>query len=285
MTSLTPRAKRGPATPRAKPGTAQAATAAADALQAWLEADRAQHGAGRAVALRAPEPDLPKGASSSPDSSVGPGVPVAPPLDEMPEPAGLSILQPTALRLPHPDWLFHQLFVTGPSEVVTGFERAAAGAGIIPWQLDFDQLEEDTFHLLMTGSAGPNDRLSAAGAWLFAGEVRHAVAHRHARTLASVGQSQTCPFDLQALLPVPAHVLALGPDDPLSLAWLWTYWGTTEPLRYVAADPSGASRTGLGAAGEDGRFWTFWSADWTPWAALRSLQEVWPFLIFACRPV
>jgi hypothetical protein len=28
----------------------------------------------------------------------------------------------------------------------------------------------------------------------------------------------------------------------------------------------------------------FWSADWTPWAAIATLRGKWPSLIFDCRP-
>jgi hypothetical protein len=37
---------------------------------------------------------------------------------------------------------------------------------------------------------------------------------------------------------VSEAVLRLGPDDPASLDWLWTHWGTstTQALRHVAAD-------------------------------------------------
>jgi hypothetical protein len=56
---------------------------------------------------------------------------------------------------------------------------------------------------------------------------------RQARAAALVRQSFACPFDLHALLPVPASILVLGPSDPAALAWLAAHWGVTDRLRQV----------------------------------------------------
>ncbi len=40
------------------------------------------------------------------------------------------------LALPHPDWLYHHLLVTGDADLVTLFRHAAAGPGAIPWRDD-----------------------------------------------------------------------------------------------------------------------------------------------------
>jgi hypothetical protein len=37
------------------------------------------------------------------------------------------------LALPHTDWLYHHLRVTGEPGEVAAFRAAAAGAGVIPW--------------------------------------------------------------------------------------------------------------------------------------------------------
>src|SRR4051794_843591 len=90
------------------------------------------------------------------------------------------------------------------------------------------------------------------------------------RTLKGVaGQSQACPFDLQALVPVPTTMLQRGPDDATALAWLWQHWGTTQALRHVSIDAAAeaTARRAL-ARGEEIFVVTFWSADWTPWRAL-----------------
>jgi hypothetical protein len=190
-----------------------------------------------------------------------------------------SVLQSAApLRLIHTDWLYHHLIVTGPADQVARFADAAGGAGTIPWQLGLDRLEEDFFHALVAPPAPQQRSLSLAGARILAGELREAVARRHELAVARVGHSRACPFDLHALCPVPAHLLRRGPDDPASLAWLWTHWGTTQALRHVAAVPAAPE-------GEGAFCVRFWSADWTPWRALEKLEKTWPALCLTVRPV
>jgi hypothetical protein len=189
-----------------------------------------------------------------------------------------------ALRLLHTDWLQHRLTISGPEGKVAGFRAAAAGAGIIPWQLDLDALAEDWFLLLAVPPAPQQRTLSLAGARVLAGQLREAVAARHAAACARVGRSRACPFDLHALLPVPDAILRLGPDHPEALAWLWQHWGTTEALRHVAEDPDAAGDPRPAVAGEAVFRVDFWSADWTPWRALLRLREVWPALRFDICP-
>ncbi len=128
------------------------------------------------------------------------------------EQAGPTAVQASAagapLRLPHTDWLFHRLTVTGPAATVAAFRAAASGAGTIPWRLDGDSLEEDWFHLLVNPA---HRALSLAGARVLAGQLREAVEHRHAVAVARVGHSRACPFDLHALVPVPAAILISAP--------------------------------------------------------------------------
>ena len=186
------------------------------------------------------------------------------------------------LRLPHTDWLQHRLSVIGLAAEVNGFRSAAAGAGTIPWRLQPDSLQEDWFHLLINPASRS---LSLAGARVLAGQLREAVEHRHAVAVARVGRSRACPFDLQALVPVPADILHLGPDHPDALAWLWQHWGTTEPLRHVAPDMGGKPWLGhQPGVGEDVLRLVFWSADWTPWRALARIRADWPSLRFDVQP-
>ena len=195
--------------------------------------------------------------------------------------------QAAPMRLAHTDWLHHRLAIIGTADQLAAFRRAAAGAGIIPWQIDLDRLEEDVFHLLVAPPPSQPRTLSVAGARVLAGQLREAVGRRHERAVARVGVSQACPFDLHALVPVPDEMLRLGPDDPVALAWLWEHWGTTQPLRHVAEDvvagQDAQRRSGL-AAEHDAIHVTFWSADWTPWRALAALAERWPGLRFDVRP-
>ena len=122
--------------------------------------------------------------------------------------------------------------------------------------------------------------LSLTGARALARALRDAAETQQQRVLAAAGQSRACPFDLHALVPVPDRILRLGPDDPDSRAWLRQHWGTTRALR--RAELAKGQRANTGSS--EGRFldprldgrnrrsariaYTFWSADWTPWAAL-----------------
>jgi hypothetical protein len=189
-----------------------------------------------------------------------------------------------SLRLDHTDWLHHRLTITGPDAVLTAFRQAAAGAGIIPWQLDLDRIEEDMFNFLVAPPRQPRT-LSVAGAGIVAGRLREAVSRRHDLAVARVGTSRACPFDLHALLPVPAAVLWLGPEQPDALGWLWEHWGTTQALRHVSEQAAvGEPPCSPPAPGEAAWQLTFWSADWTPWRALAALAERWPALRFEPLP-
>jgi hypothetical protein len=193
--------------------------------------------------------------------------------------------QAAPLRLAHTDWLHHRLTITGPPAEVAAFEQTAAGAGVIPWQLDLDRLAEDLFHMLVAPPAPHRRSLSAAGARILAEQLRAAVARRHDLAIARVGRSLACPFDLQSLIPVPADLLLRGPDDPAALAWLWTHWGTTQALRHVTAVSEAFSDDPVTPTpGEAAVRVRFWSADWTPWRALAQLAARWPALRFAVRP-
>jgi hypothetical protein len=189
-------------------------------------------------------------------------------------------------RLAHTDWLYHRLTIAGPQGEVAAFRAAARGAGVIPWHLDLDRLEEDCFHLLVSPPAPQHRTLSLAGARIVAGQLRDAVGRRHDIAVARVGRSRACPFDLHALVPVPDALLRLGSDDPASLAWVWEHWGTTQALRHVAEDTAfgGTGRDRL-APGDAACQIAFWSADWTPWRALARIAACWPALRFDTRPV
>ena len=186
------------------------------------------------------------------------------------------------MRLPTPDWLHHRLTITGAAAEVGRFRQAAAGAGIIPWHLDLERMEEGYFHLLV---ASEQRSLSVAGARIFARQLRDSVGRRHDLAAARVGRSQACPFDLHALLPIPTEILLLGPDEPRALAWLWEHWGTTEALRHVAEEVDRVQVDAAGRGGPEAHLrLSFWSADWTPWRALKHLRSAWPTLRFEVRP-
>lgn len=181
---------------------------------------------------------------------------------------------------PHTDWLFHHLCVEGATLDVAAFRAQAVGAGIIPWHLDLDRIEEDAF-LRLVAPRGQARTLSLEGARMLASELRDAVGRRHALAMARVGHDRHCCLDLHALLPVPGEVLRLGPDHPEALQWLWEHWGTTDALRHVAPTP--ARGAAVGSEREAFRV-SFWAADWTPWRALIAIRARHPALRFDVQP-
>ena len=282
---------------------AEQANAAAEALLAWLGDQpsarrRAGPPAGPAAPADAAEtaapsgpPEIGVGADTSiagaapPESAPGFRCPASD--ADAPGDGASRVAQrgDASLRLVHTDWLHHRLAITGPARAVTAFREAAAGAGLIPWHLDLDRLEEDCFYRLVAPPAPQQRTLSLAGARILARQLRDAVRRRHEFARAQVARSRACPFDLYSLIPVPDDVLGLGRDDPAALAWLWTQWGTTEALRHVAEDtPAEPGRDPFPDDGEAAFRLTFWSADWTPWRALATLTARWPALRFTVRP-
>ncbi|QDJ12248.1 Hypothetical protein HVPorG_04166 (plasmid) [Roseomonas mucosa] len=182
----------------------------------------------------------------------------------------------------HTDWLRNRLRVSGPAAQVAGFREAAAGSGVIPWQYDLERLREDWFLQL----AGPPDgerAISLAGARILSQRLRDAVAAGQQRAVARMAadDDRRCPFDLHRLLPVPELILSLGPDDPQARAWLWAHWGTTRALRRLREVP--ARRDGRQRR-MDALAVEFWSADWSPWQALRRLRRSWPELTLELQP-
>lgn len=201
-----------------------------------------------------------------------------------PPPSGRSfeVKASDPLSPPHTDWLRHDLVVTGPASDVATLREAAAGAGAIPWAYpDADLDEEDRLHALLhppDGSPG----LSLHGARALSRALRSAADAHGARVLAAVeAGSRACPFDLHALLPVPDRVLRLGPQDPASVAWLRRQWGVVQALRHVRLRDGAPDRRLRRSAR---LHYEFWSADWTPWAAVQAARRRWPTVVFDVRP-
>ena len=115
---------------------------------------------------------------------------------------------------------------------------------------------------------------------MLARELREAMAAQHDRVLASWAGPGGCPFDLHRLVPIPPHVLQHGQGDPAALRWLWAHWGTTKPLRQVRVLDNEDRRLRRAARVT----YSFLSADWTPWQAIRCLRRNWPTLVFDIRP-
>jgi len=181
-----------------------------------------------------------------------------------------------------PDWLYHHLTISGPSEPLEHFSRAARGAGVIPWQLDFARIEEDIF-VRAIAQPPQTRRLTVAGCRILARQFRERVEIRQAKAVSRVGHSQACPCDLHQLLPVPAAILALGPSDSAALVWLADHWGVTAGLRQVVTreKPTTGRRrpAGHGIIG-----YGFFTDGDTPHAAIASLRDRWPALGFVLVP-
>ena len=178
-----------------------------------------------------------------------------------------------ALCLPSPEWLPHVLTVSGPAEDLATFRRAAAGPGVIPWATDYDRLEEDWVNALLMPP--PSERgISVEGTRILAGQLRERIEQQDQRAAEAAFGSLACPLDLHALVPVPARILRLGPDDPAAVTWLWENWTTTWALRGVEeieADHGVKPPDGHAAVS----YW-FWSADWAPWHAVTAIRSRWP---------
>ena len=181
-----------------------------------------------------------------------------------------------------PGWRCHHLTVSGPAADVAAFAGAARGSGVTPWQLDLAALEEDVFNLAAAQPVPPRT-LTIDGCRILARQFRARVEARQAKAAALVGCSRACPFDLHALLPVPAAILQLGPTHPTALAWLSAQWGVTDRLRQVAERPRPTTGRRL-PAGHAVAGYSFFTADETPHAAIAALGARWPALRFVLRP-
>ena len=153
---------------------------------------------------------------------------------------------------------------------------SCAGAGVIPWTRDRDRLEEDFFLAMAAPVDGDAPvegarAISVPGTRILARRLSDAVDHQRALTRRLTDHS--CPLDLHRRRPVPEPILRLGPDEPAAQAWLRSHRGTPRPLRHVRALPAQGDRRQTSQMRVE-----FWSADWSPWQALRRLRQAWPML-------
>jgi hypothetical protein len=181
-----------------------------------------------------------------------------------------------------PGWLYHHLTVSGPADAVATFAAAARGSGVIPWRLDFADIEETVFTLAVAQPASRRS-LTVEGCRILARQYRDKVEAHQARAAALVGQSLACPFDLHRLLPLPDAILQLGPAHPDALAWLAREWGVSDRLRQVAVRENATAGRRL-PRGHTVIGYGFFTAGDTPYAAMAQLATRWPALRLAVRP-
>ncbi len=185
------------------------------------------------------------------------------------------------MQTAHPDWFFNAVTVHGPGDDLWAFRMAAAGAGVVPWVIDYDRYYEHALGLMLTTSDARTRSVSAEGCRVLARRMRDAYWEEHEDAVARVGRDKSCHFDLHSLVPVPWSVLRLGPDDPRALAWMQAHWGVVWPLRRVQGGPPPPSRRPRrlprGHASWEANFW---AADWTPWPVVAACRERWPALRF-----
>jgi hypothetical protein len=214
-----------------------------------------------------------------------PAGPVAPPDPDAqaarPKRRGRRPVSVTRAAADVSDWLFHHLTISGPAALVDAFAVAARGSGVTPWQLDYAAIEEDVFARAVSQPAGRRT-LTVAGCRILARQFRETVEAHQGRAAALVGQRFACPFDLHALLPVPAAILLLGPAHPAALAWLTAHWGITDRLRQVAVRDNATAGRRL-PAGHTVIGYSFFTHRETPAAAIAHLVTRWPALRFVLQ--
>ena len=107
---------------------------------------------------------------------------------------------------------------------------------------------------------------------------------RQARASELVGSSFACPFDLHALMPVPASILLLGPTHPTALSWLSAHWGVTDRLRQVVVRDNASTGRRL-KRGHAVIGYGFFTDGETPHAAIGQFEKRWPALRFRLVPL
>ena len=227
------------------------ATAAADALLAWLRdqplpvfhrRESAAPGAGACRRARrwTPPPlglrrNQPARTGRSVSTPVAPAFPVpateteaATPLPRTATPFGAGDEHGAPLSLAHTDWLYHHLSITGPDAALVAFPgrcKRRPAPGSFPGISPSTALPKTASTVWSRHHRRASAARDLAGARIVAGQLRDAIARRHDHAVARVGRNRACPFDLQALVLLPADILRRGPDDPVSLQWLWEHWG------------------------------------------------------------
>lgn len=179
------------------------------------------------------------------------------------------------LLQPHPDLVRCRLVVEADTSAqIDGFSAAVSGQAGIPWRLDFDHLEDEWFARIVMTNRPERARLSAEAARSLARSLRTAAERRNDAFLG--GRAAPAPFDPMRVVPLPARVLSLGPDDPEAQSVMFDLWGIGREIRRVSL-LNGRSVALRRLFGEPQRRfrWAveFWSPGWAPWRLIASLVE------------
>ena len=174
-------------------------------------------------------------------------------------------------------WQWWHLVVHGPADEVASFATAARGPGFIPWRIDDSGFEESVVAFAFGGVKRPS--LSVADCRILARQFRDAIEARRARNEAQPGRATRCPLDLQALVPVPATLLHLGPRHPEAEAWLRRHWGVLDQPRHAGVLKGHTAGKRL-ARGHVPIVYGFYTEGPAPEAARLALQQRWPALVF-----
>lgn len=173
-----------------------------------------------------------------------------------------------------PDFVWSRLEVSGERALLYDFINAAAGPGFLDWEVDWYRTYEEAYGSAMLGGA---PSLGAASI------VAHAITDRNwhrigaARRAAELDPTR-CPFDLNALIPVPEAVLRRGYRDA-GETWLWRHWGIGAPLRQVTLEI--VQRPFQDVLPPIVAVYRFLSEYWAPALAIASIRASWPELRFA----
>ena len=218
----------------------------------------------------------------------GPVAPVVPPADPdapaaRPKRRGRrpAAPVPAAVAQDRADWWFHHLTINGPAATVDSFATAARGSGITPWQLDYAAIEDDIFVRAVSQPASRRN-LTVEGCRILARQFREKIEMRQARAAALVGQSFLCPFDLHALLPVPAGNPASGTHPPDGAVLAGAHWGIIDRLRQVSLRDKATTGRRL-PAGHAVIGYSFFTHRETPQTAIDQLAARWPALRFVLQ--
>ncbi|MGA8746935.1 MAG: hypothetical protein ACLQVY_21810 [Limisphaerales bacterium] len=173
-----------------------------------------------------------------------------------------------------PEFIFNQLEVWGPHQLLYDFIGAASGPGFIDWRPEWHGIYEQIY--FGAGRGGAPTRQAAEH---LARKLRDILWRRHEeeRVRAEL-DSHRVPLDLNTLIPIPRSVLRKGFVEA-GQEWMWANWGVRWPIRRVTFAVERLRRDGFRPVA----VFRFLSEDWSPWIALVRMRERWPELRFEMK--